>query len=90
MSEEKRHFIRTEFPASALLTHQDIDDVILKVRDVSEGGIYLETGVNTILPVGSLVKIQVVNDEVETPVVDMEIVRVDSEGMGLMFITGVD
>ena len=86
MSKELRQHARTELPARVKLKHPDCGEVILKTRDLSDGGIYVLCERSQHLSIGSEVKIQVLNDDVETPIVHMTIVRHDSEGMGLEFI----
>ena len=85
MSIEKRRYLRTELPARVKLCHLDIGEVILKTRDLSDGGIYLLCESCNHLAIGTEVTIQVLNDGVEMPLVDMIVVRHDSEGMGLSF-----
>ena len=86
MSIEQRRYLRTELPARIKLSHPDIGEVMLKSRDLSDGGIYLLCERCNHLAIGTEVKIQVQNEGVEMPVIDMKIVRHDSTGMGLIFI----
>lgn len=86
MSIEKRQFERIELPARVKMNHPDLGEVILKIRDLSDGGIYVLCDSCSHLAVGSDVTIQVIHEDAETPVVSMKIMRHDSNGMGMMFI----
>lgn len=85
MSINKRLHSRIKLPAKVKLMHPDIGELILKTRDVSDGGVYVECDDPEILPIGSEASMQVINDDIEMPVVVVKIVRKDSEGLGLEF-----
>jgi hypothetical protein len=85
MNENKRRHVRIELPARVRLVHPDIGEVVLKTRDVSDSGVYIICDNPGLLPVGSVVKMQVISDDVEMPVVGAKIVRNDSEGIGMEF-----
>ena len=87
MPGDKRAHVRTELPASVKLIHPDIGEVTLRTRDVSGGGVYVLCNDPSLLPVGSVVKVQVVSEHADMPIVDAQVIRKDSEGMGMEFIT---
>lgn len=82
---EQRKHERTELPASVKLMHPDIGTIILKVKDMSYGGLFLLTDTPAFLPIGCIVQVQVCNPDNELPVVTMVIVRRSSEGIGLSY-----
>jgi len=85
MNENKRRHVRIELPAKVKLIHPDIGEVVLKTRDVSDGGVYIMCDNPGLLPVGSVVQMQVISDDVEMPIVAAKIVRNDSQGIGMEF-----
>lgn len=86
MSIDKRIHKRIHLPATVKLMHPDIGEVRLKARDVSDGGVYLYCDDPELLPIGSEAMMQAINEDMEMPIIDVKIVRKDSEGMGLEFI----
>ncbi|MCP3850267.1 MAG: PilZ domain-containing protein [Gammaproteobacteria bacterium] len=85
MSVEQRQHVRTKLTSSVKLTHPDIGTVEVKTLDISDGGIYLILGNTVNLPVGSQVKVQLIDTPFEAPVLDMLIVRYQENGMALQF-----
>ncbi len=86
MSREQREHIRSIMPAVVKVTHSSVGEITLKARDLSDGGVYVYCDSSGFIPVGSEAKMQAVNDEIEMPVINVKIVRHDSEGMGMAFI----
>ncbi len=85
MRVEQRQYVRTKLTSSVKLTHPDIGTVEVKTLDISDGGICLISGNTVNLPVGSKVKVQLIDTPFEAPVLDMLIVRYHENGMGLQF-----
>ncbi len=83
--QEKRKYIRTAFGANVRLMHANIGTLDVEMRDMSDGGVFLFTGDRVDLPVGERVKIQALDME-DAPLLEVQIVRRDSEGIALMFI----
>lgn len=88
MSREQRQHVRTQLTSNVKLTHPDTGTIVVKTRDISDGGIYLLTAdAGTDLPpIGSKVKVQLIDTPFEAPVLDMQIVRAERDGIGLAFI----
>jgi hypothetical protein len=82
--QEKRKHIRTAFSANVRLMHASVGTLDVKMRDMSDGGVFLFTGDRVDLPVGSLVQIQALDVE-DAPVLSAQIVRHEISGIGLMF-----
>ena len=83
--QEKRKYIRTAFSANIKLTHADIGSLELKMRDMSDGGVFVIPDARVDLPVGATVEIQATDIE-DAPVLKARIMRREAEGIGLMFI----
>ncbi|MCU7939150.1 MAG: PilZ domain-containing protein [gamma proteobacterium symbiont of Bathyaustriella thionipta] len=86
MSSELRQHIRTPLTSSVKLTHPDTGTIEVKTKDISDGGIYLLSLITGLPPVGSQVKVQLIDTPFEAPVLDMIIVRMDPHGIGLKFL----
>ena len=62
----------------------------LKTRDLSNGGVYLESSEGPLPAVGSIVYLRVkqgFQDGEDAPLVKAEIVRLDNDGFALKFLT---
>ncbi len=86
MSEKQRQYVRTSLTSSVKLTHPDIGTIEVKTRDISDGGICLFSTNTNLPPVGSLVQVQLLDTPFEAPILDMVIVRVEKNGIGLKFV----
>jgi hypothetical protein len=81
---EKRQHVRTAFPAELKLMHPSFGALSVKSRDMSNGGVFVFTGGEVDLPVGTEVSVQA-EDMEGAPVVQATVVRVEAEGVALMF-----
>jgi len=84
MSEERRRFIRTAFPGEVRLIHPGIGELVLELRDVSEGGVYLYTAEPLNLAAGEAVQIQSLDMD-DAPLVSAFVVRCEPTGIALSF-----
>lgn len=89
MSENKRDSSRLGLVIDIKLTCSDKTEHILKSRNISDTGVFLDNNNDTLkLPIGAQVILQVcsqLGDETPAPV-NAEITRLTNEGMGLKFI----
>ena len=83
---DKRRHERLPLCVKIRITHNSLGSVVIKTRDISDGGVYLVGDELEMLPTGSVVEGQIQDEYGERPVVKMEVVRVDSEGAGLRFL----
>ena len=83
---EKRQYQRTNFPARVKLMHPDLEVHSFETRDIAQDGIFLLSGQQVRLPVGTQVTVQ--DDEImmDPPLVKAKIVRVETDGIALRFI----
>ena len=83
---EQRQHSRERFESDVQVTHDSLGTVILKMRDFSNGGIFLykKEGVS-LPPVGTMVEIQALAFGEAAPVLQAKIVRETNNGIGLMF-----
>ena len=87
--DERRQHHRIQVPLEVELTHESIGTVMLKTRDLSDGGVFLVMKDQPIPPEGSLVKVRLKGafDGGELPpATTMKVVRLEGLGVGLEFI----
>ena len=83
---ERRIFARRLVNARVQLTHTTIGEVVARTRDISDTGVYVEAFPVPRLPIGSHVKMHMLDSAQPNIAFNMKVVRVESDGMGLMFI----
>jgi hypothetical protein len=71
------------------ICHPSFGEVVAQTRDLSDGGVYVKHPDLLALPQGTIVTGQVQDLPIEAPVLQMEVMRVDAEGIGLRFIESV-
>ncbi len=86
---EQRTHPRIQLPLLVEVQHPSIGRRRCTARDVSEGGLFVQVSDHSI-NVGAKLKITALNpndiDPQPTPTVDMEVKRVDENGIGLSFV----
>ncbi len=82
----KRKHERTPLQAKIKIIHQSFGEMIVRTRDISMGGVYILTDQLEIPPPGTRIAGQIQDDYTDRPVVEMEVVRVEPEGVGLKFV----
>ncbi len=68
------------------ISHPQIGAKIVKTKDFSEGGIFILVEPSELPPVGEFVTGQVQGMVEDAAIVQMKIVRVDTDGLGLQYI----
>lgn len=86
MSEDKREHNRTPLVCRIKIQHESIGEIVVKTRDISDGGVFVALEPAQMPPIGSVVVGQVQGMMVEAPVLEMEVVRIEPGGVGLKFI----
>jgi len=85
-SKDKRRHIRTQLACRIKITHQEMGEIIVKTRDISDGGVFVVLEPDQVPPVGSHVTGQVQGLMDDAPILEMEVVRVEPSGVGLRFV----
>ncbi len=85
MSSEKRHGNRTPMRCRIRIWHDSFGDMDVITRDVSDTGVFLLIQDTEQLPIGAIVKGQIQGMPMEAPILDMEVMRLAPEGMGLRY-----
>jgi len=82
----QRQHPRTSMKCRIKICHPSFGEVVAQTRDLSDGGVYVKHPDLLALPQGTIVTGQVQDLPIEAPVLHMEVIRVDAEGIGLRFI----
>lgn len=84
--ENKRTSPRTPFKVRILIEHPQHGRLLVHTRDISDSGVFvILDDAQTLLQIGEVVSGQVQDMPMEAPVVQMEVVRFETDGMGLRF-----
>ena len=83
---ERRAFARYLVSARVRLTHGSFGEVRGKTRDISDSGVFVVMTSVPKLPVGSHVKMNMLDSKQPNIAFNMKVVRTTGEGLGLMFI----
>ena len=88
VNKDKRQHIRTKLRSEVELSHPEVGNLKLHTGDISNGGAYILTEGNALPSVGEMVLVQVQGlGGADASVIKMKIVRSDSEGIGLEFVS---
>ena len=85
MTKDKRRHIRTPLACRIKVIH-DQKEMIVKTRDISDGGVFIVLEPDQVPPIGTKVTGQVQGLMDDAPVLEMEVVRVEPSGVGLRFL----
>lgn len=85
MSENRRH-PRVPMKAQVKISHESFGELVASTKDISDGGIFLLMDAPTKPPLGAVITGQVQGLAGEAPILEMEVMRITDEGIGLRFI----
>lgn len=83
---DKRRHIRTPLACRIKITHDSLGELVVKTRDISDGGVFVVLEPNQVPPIGTHVTGQVQGLMDDAPILEMEVVRVEPSGVGLRFV----
>lgn len=86
MSHEKRKYVRTAFTCRIKIIAADNSEMLVKTRDISDGGVFVVLEQDQMPPIGTIVSGQVQGLLDNAPVLKMEVVRMEPSGVGLRFL----
>lgn len=84
--DERRKHQRIPLTIDIKIMHPDIGEKMVRTRNFSEGGLFILVEPSDLPPVGEFVQGQVQGMEVEAPIVQMKIVRMEDDGLGLEYM----
>lgn len=85
MSNQRQH-PRTPLTVSVKIFHETIGERIVKTRNISDGGLFLVTDPSELPQIGEQVTGSVQGMMENPPVLTMQIVRAEPDGVGLQFL----
>ncbi|TWC39607.1 PilZ domain-containing protein [Pseudomonas sp. SJZ079] len=85
MSNQRQH-PRTPMKCRIKICHPSFGERLAQTTNLSDGGVYAKHPDLMALPLGTIVTGQVQDLPIEAPVLRMEVMRVDAEGVGLRFV----
>ena len=85
-SKDKRRHVRTSFACRIKIAHDSVGELLVKTRDISDGGVFVVLDPEQIPPVGTRLTGQVQGLMDDAPVLQLEVVRVEPAGVGLRFL----
>lgn len=85
-NQERRDYVRRLVNARVMLVNGSIGEVRARTRDISDSGVFVEITPVPKLPVGSHLKMHMLDSRHPTIAFNMKVVRVTAEGAGLMFV----
>ncbi len=83
-----RKHVRSPLRAKVKITSSLSGETLVYTQDLSDGGLFVLSEGNILPKVGELVQVQVQGALADAPVLEAEVVRVNNEGIGLMFMFG--
>jgi len=83
---ERRIFTRRLVNAQVKLTHSTIGEVRARTRDISDSGVFVEAFPIPKLPIGSHVKMNLLDSPQPDIAFNMKVARIEAGGLGLLFI----
>lgn len=90
-SQNNRRYPRTRLRAQVKLKHPKVGEQHSHTRDISEGGAFVLNEGIAMPSIGEVIEVQVQGMPGEAaPIVRMEVVRIDSDGIGLRFLKDGD
>lgn len=85
MGLDNRRYPRIPVSCRVLIQHESFGELMVKTRDISDGGIFIATDPHAMPPIGTQVRGQVQGMMADAPIVDMMVVRLEPGGIGLKF-----
>lgn len=83
---DKREHVRTPFVCRIKIGHKSFGEREVKTRDISDGGVFVSLDPEQVPPIGTVVVGQIQGLAHEAPKLRMEVVRIESGGVGLRFL----
>ena len=83
---ERRVFTRHLVNSHVKLMHTTIGEIYALTRDISDTGVFVEVNPLPKLPIGSHIKMHMLDSAAPQIAFNMKVVRTTAEGLGMMFI----
>lgn len=88
MQAHLRKHIRTCLNCQIKISHPDLPDILATTEDLSDAGVFIKHEELTKLKVGDniLGQVQGLGEDMQAPVLTMEVVRITRRGIGCKFV----
>ncbi|MDH5632154.1 MAG: PilZ domain-containing protein [Gammaproteobacteria bacterium] len=83
---ENRRHPRNPIAVMMKVWHPQFGEKLVTTRDLSDGGLFIVCDPATMPAMGEILDGQVQSEHAELPIVKMEIVRAEKDGLGLRFV----
>jgi hypothetical protein len=83
---ERREHQRIPLRVNIKIAHPQFGEKVVATKNFSEGGLFIIVKPTDLPAPGAIVKGQIQGLAEEAPIVDMRIVRVENDGVGLQYI----
>lgn len=83
---DQRQHVRTPLSCQIRIRHETIGELMVKTRDISDGGVFVILDPQQVPAIGTVVTGQVQGLMGDAPELKMEVVRVEPTGVGLRFL----
>jgi hypothetical protein len=89
MTENNRKYTRHQIQIDVQLSYLDNDVTLVRTRDISEGGMFLETDNPSAYPLGEMVHLKYYDPAKEGLETEQDaiIVRIADDGIGIAFVS---
>lgn len=88
MQTHLRKHVRTSLACQIKVSHPDLPDILATTEDLSDAGVFIKHQELTKLKVGDIIygQVQGLGDDLQAPLLTMEVVRLTRHGVGCRFI----
>lgn len=88
MQTHLRKHVRTSLACQIKVSLPDLPDILATTEDLSDAGVFIKHQELTKLKVGDIIygQVQGLGDDLQAPVLTMEVVRLTRHGVGCRFI----
>lgn len=83
---DQRHSVRTSLSCKIKIMHDSIGEIIVKTRDISDGGVFVVLDADQMPAINTIVTGQVQGLMGDAPILKMQVVRLEPTGVGLRFM----
>lgn len=80
-----RIHVRSKMRAKIKITSSSVGEILAHTQDLSDGGLFALAEGQSLPGVGEIVQVQVRGSFIDAPILEAEVIRANSEGVGLMF-----
>ncbi len=80
-----RIHVRSNVRAQIKITSSSGSEILAYTQNLSDGGLFALADGQSLAGIGEIVQVQVQGSLIDAPILEAEVIRANSEGVGLMF-----